>query len=42
MVHGKGPGIVVELEGAEFNRLVVTDNAAEGRAAEMVEQLRPG
>ena len=42
VVHGKGPGIVVELEGAEFNRLVVTDNAAEGRAAEMVEQLRPG
>ena len=29
-VHGKGPGVVVELDGAEFGRLVITaDDATE-------------
>jgi hypothetical protein len=42
VVHGRGPAIVVELEGAEFDRLVMTDEAAEGRAAELVEQLGLG
>ncbi len=38
-VHGKGPAIVVELVGAEYDRLVVTDKAAEARVAELVEEL---
>ncbi|MFZ0249417.1 MAG: hypothetical protein WAL61_05690 [Acidimicrobiales bacterium] len=35
-VHGKGPAVVVELEGAEYGRLVVTadDAAAVARAIE--------
>lgn len=32
-VHGKGPAIVIELEGAEYGRLVLTANDAEAMAA---------
>ena len=32
-IHGKGPGVVVELDGAEFGRLVVTANDAAGLAS---------
>jgi hypothetical protein len=32
-VHGKGAALVVELEGAEFERLVVTEDDAEAEAA---------
>ena len=31
-VHGKGPAVVVELDGADFSRLVVTTDAAAARA----------
>lgn len=41
-VHGKGPAVVVELDGGEFGRLVVTDDAAETRAAELVRALGLG
>ena len=34
-VHGRGPGIVVELEGAEFERLVISDDDAEAVVAEL-------
>jgi hypothetical protein len=32
-VHGKGPAVVVELEGAEYERLIVTADDAATRAA---------
>ena len=32
-VHGTGPAVVVELEGAEFGRLVLTADDAEAMAA---------
>jgi hypothetical protein len=32
-VHGKGPAVVVELEGAEYGRLVLTADDAEAMAA---------
>jgi len=32
-VHGKGPAVVVELAGAEFGRLVVTEDDAPGVAS---------
>jgi hypothetical protein len=35
-VHGKGPAVVVELEGCEFDRLVVTSEDA----AQAVEAIR--
>jgi hypothetical protein len=38
-VHGKRPALVVELEGAEYNRFVVTDDAAKARAAELAKEL---
>ena len=31
-VHGKGPAVVVELDGADFSRLVVTSDDAAARA----------
>lgn len=34
-VHGQGPAIVVELDGADFDRLVVTEDDAESVAAEL-------
>lgn len=36
VVHGRGPGIVVELAGAQFDRLVVSDD----NAATVVDDLR--
>ena len=33
VVHGKGPALVVELQGARFQRLVVTVDDADGEAA---------
>lgn len=33
IVHGKGPALVVELQGAAFQRLVVTVDDADGAAA---------
>ena len=38
-VHGKGPAVVVELEGAEYGRLVVTADDAAARAATIREAL---
>ena len=35
-VHGKGPAVVVELEGASYGRLVITADAA----AALVEKLK--
>lgn len=41
-VHGKGPAVVVELDGAEYSRFVVTDDAAEARATQLAEELGLG
>lgn len=38
-VHGKGPAVVVECEGADFDRLVVTEDDAESAAADLRGQL---
>jgi ssDNA-binding replication factor A large subunit len=38
-VHGQGPAVVVELEGAEYGRLVVTEDDAETAAAELRRQI---
>ena len=38
-VHGGGPAVVVELEGAEYGRLVVTEDDAESAAADLNRQL---
>jgi hypothetical protein len=38
-IHGKGPGILVELEGAEFERLVVSADDASEAAALLRRQL---
>ncbi len=34
-VHGQGPAVVVELEGADFDRLVVTEDDAMTSVAEL-------
>ncbi len=34
-IHGHGPAVVVELEGAEYGRLVVTEENAESAAADL-------
>src|SRR5271154_481328 len=36
-VHGKGPAVVVELEGAEYGRLVVTADDAAARASSIAQ-----
>ncbi len=36
-VHGKGPAVVVELEGAQYGRLVVTSERAVATAAALRE-----
>lgn len=43
-VHGKGPAVVVELSGAQFGRLVATDDDAAAVAAEIAGHcgLTPG
>jgi hypothetical protein len=38
-VHGKGPAVVVDLDGAEFARLVVTTDDAAARARTITEAL---
>jgi hypothetical protein len=38
-VHGKGAAVVVELDGAEYDRLVVTEDDAEAAAADLRRQL---
>src|ERR1700722_6442075 len=40
-VHGRGPAVVVELEGAAYARLVVTTPDAETMAAEIRSHLMP-
>jgi len=34
-IHGQGPAVVVELEGADYERLVVTEEDAESAAADL-------
>ena len=41
-VHGKGPAVVVELEGADFGRLVVTADDAAVRARRIQEAAGRG
>lgn len=41
-VHGKGPAVVVELEGADFGRLVVTADDAAVRARRIQEAVGRG
>jgi hypothetical protein len=41
-VHGKGPAVVVELEGAEYGRLVVTLDDAAARAKAIADAIRKG
>jgi uncharacterized protein len=38
-VHGKGPAVVVELDGADFSRLVVTSDDAAARARAIEQAL---
>ena len=38
-MHGRGPAIVVELEGARFDRVVVTSDDAEADATGLAAQL---
>jgi hypothetical protein len=40
-VHGRGPAVVVDLEGAAYSRLVVTTPDAESTAAEIRSHLMP-
>ncbi len=40
-VHGRGAAVVVDLEGADYSRLVVTTPDAEGVAAEIRRHLMP-
>ena len=40
-VHGTGPAVVVELDGAEYGRLVLTADDAEAAAAPVQAALRP-
>ena len=40
-VHGTGPAVMVELDGAEYGRLVVTADDAEAVAASVQAPLRP-
>ena len=39
VVHGKGPALVVELEAAEYDRVVVTSDGAPAEVARLVQQL---
>ena len=41
-VHRKGPAVVVELEGAEFDRLVVTEDDAAGAAPRLRREVGLG
>jgi hypothetical protein len=42
VVHGSGPAIVVDLAGAEYDRLVVTEDDAERAARELRRQVGLG
>ncbi|HEY1652738.1 MAG TPA: hypothetical protein VGG09_12710 [Acidimicrobiales bacterium] len=39
-VHGRGPAVVVELTGAEYGRLVVTDDNAPEAVTRLLEAVR--
>ena len=41
-VHGKGPAVVVELEGADYERLIVTMDDAAERAQAIAEAVGRG
>jgi hypothetical protein len=41
-VHGKGPAVVVELEGADYERLIVTLDAAAAQARTIAEAVGKG
>ncbi len=41
-VHGQGSAVVVELEGADYGRLVITEEDAESAAADLKHQLGLG
>jgi hypothetical protein len=41
-VHGKGPAVVVELEGADYERLIVTLDDAAARARTIAEAVGKG
>lgn len=41
-IHGHGAAVVVELEGAEYGRLVVTEEDAESAAGDLRRQIRVG
>jgi hypothetical protein len=41
-VHGRGPGMVVEIEGAEFERLIVSDDNAQTVAEDLWKQIGSG
>jgi hypothetical protein len=41
VVHGRGPAVVVELEGADYSRLIVTTPDAQTDAAEIGRHLMP-
>jgi len=41
-IHGHGPAVVVELERADYGRLVVTEEDAESAARELKHQLGLG
>jgi hypothetical protein len=41
-VHGKGPAVVVELEGADYERLVVTMDDAAARVRTIAESVGKG
>ncbi len=40
-VHGRGPAVVVDLEGADYSRLVVTTPDAESVSADIRSHLMP-
>jgi hypothetical protein len=41
VVHGKGPAVVVELQGAKYEHLIVTTQDAEGVAAMVRNGMHP-
>ena len=39
VVHGQGPGLVVDMEGAEFDRFVLTEEHSAAVATELRQQI---
>jgi hypothetical protein len=39
VVHGQGPAVVVDMDGAEFGRFVITDENAQAVATELRRQI---